>query len=42
MHSSGQGFDKKKFHDLLAENGNLPFNLARRVILEDMMCTNAR
>jgi uncharacterized protein (DUF885 family) len=42
MRSSSQGFDKKKFHDLLAENGNLPFNLARRVILEDMTGTNAR
>lgn len=41
MRASGQGFDKKVFHDLLAENGNLPFNLARRVILEEMTGANA-
>ena len=32
----GRDFDKKKFHDLLTENGNLPFNIAERVIWEDM------
>ncbi len=42
LRSSGKDFDKKRFHDLLAENGNLSFNLARRVILEEMVGTKAR
>ncbi|UCE81197.1 MAG: DUF885 domain-containing protein [Methanobacteriota archaeon] len=36
MNTLGQEFDKKKFHDRLAENGNLPFNIAKRVIWEDL------
>jgi uncharacterized protein (DUF885 family) len=28
----GPEFDEKKFHDLLAENGNLPFYLARKAV----------
>lgn len=28
----GSGFDEKRFHDLLAENGNLPFHLAQRIV----------
>ncbi|MDH3365568.1 MAG: DUF885 domain-containing protein [Thermoplasmata archaeon] len=41
MRSSSRGFNKKKFHDLLAKNGNLPFHLARRVILDDMTSAKA-
>lgn len=33
----GDNFDKKKFHDLLAENGNLPFHIVKRIIWEDMI-----
>jgi uncharacterized protein (DUF885 family) len=28
----GGGFNEKRFHDLLATNGNLPFHLARRAV----------
>ena len=32
----GQRFDEKLFHDLMAENGNLPFHLARKVVRSAM------
>jgi hypothetical protein len=32
----GPRFDELKFHDLMAENGNLPFNLARKAVLRGM------
>ncbi len=33
----GQRFDEKLFHDLMAENGNLPFHLARRAVKSAMV-----
>ena len=32
----GQGFDEKKFHDLMAINGNLPFHLAMGAVRKGM------
>ena len=32
----GASFDKKKFHDLLAANGNLPFHIVKRIVWEEM------
>ena len=32
----GHSFNKMRFHDLLAENGNLPFHIVRQVIWEEM------
>ena len=32
----GDRFDRRRFHDLLAENGNLPFHIVKRVIWQEM------
>lgn len=32
----GGSFDEKRFHDLMAESGNLPFHLARRAVAAGM------
>jgi uncharacterized protein (DUF885 family) len=32
MTEMGGAFVEKRFHDLMAENGNLPFHLARRAV----------
>ena len=33
---AGAGFDEKRFHDLIASHGTLPFNLLREVVLSDL------
>lgn len=35
----GGRFSEKRFHDLVAENGNLPFHILERMVRQDMVAT---